>query len=123
VRPERGYVAYLEDIFTAMAAAMRFTHGMTFEAFVADEKTVYATVRALEIMGEAAKRVPAEIRARYPAIPWRNMAGIRDVVIHEYDRVDREIVWKTVHSDLPEVEPEVRRAFEMERQSEGGDAT
>ncbi len=123
MRPERGYVAYLEDIFTAMAAAMRFTHGMTFEAFVADEKTVYATVRALEIMGEAAKRVPAEIRARYPAIPWRNMAGIRDVVIHEYDRVDREIVWKTVHSDLPEVEPEVRRAFEMERQSEGGDAT
>jgi len=123
VRPERGYVAYLEDIFTAMAAAMRFTHGMTFEAFVADEKTVYATVRALEIMGEAAKRVPADVRGRYPAIPWRNMAGIRDVVIHEYDRVDREIVWKTVHSDLPEVEPEVRRAFEMERQSEGGDAT
>jgi uncharacterized protein with HEPN domain len=51
------------------------------------------------------------------------MAGIRDVVIHEYDRVDREIIWKTVHSDFPPVEPEVRRAFELERQSEGDDAT
>jgi uncharacterized protein with HEPN domain len=123
VRPERGYVSYLEDIFTAMGAAMRFTHGMTYEAFVADEKTVYATVRALEIIGEAAKRVPAEVRRRHPGIPWREMAGIRDVVIHEYDRVDLEVVWKTVRSDLPASEPEVRRAFEIERRSEGGEAT
>jgi uncharacterized protein with HEPN domain len=123
VRPERGYVSYLEDIFAAMGAAMRFTHEMTFEAFAADDKTVYATVRALEIMGEAAKRVPAEVRQRHPAIPWREMAGIRDVVIHEYDRVDLEVVWKTVRSDLPASEPEVRRAFEIERQSEGEEAT
>lgn len=121
MKPNRDHIAYLEDIFTAMEAAVRFTHGMTLEAFVADEKTVYATVRALEIMSEAAKRVPAEVRGRYPAIPWRNMAGIRDVVIHEYDRVDRAVVWKTVQSDLPAVEPEVRRAIEMERQSGGGD--
>lgn len=120
--PNRRHIAYLEDIFTAIASALRFTHGMTFEAFDADEKTVYATVRALEIMGEAAKRVPAEVRGRYPEIPWRNMAGIRDVMIHEHDRLERAVIWKTVQSDLPAVEPEVMRALEMERQRDGGDA-
>ncbi|MGB7297586.1 MAG: DUF86 domain-containing protein [Candidatus Aminicenantales bacterium] len=71
------------------------------------EKTAFAVVRALEILGEAAKRVPQQVRDRYPEIPWRSMAGIRDKLIHDYENVNLEIVWKTVTEDLPALLPKL----------------
>ena len=85
--------------------------GMDLAALAADDRTLFAVVRALEIIGEAAKRVPAPVRERYPHIPWRAMAGIRDRLIHDYERVDIEIVWKTVAEDLPLLETDVTRAL------------
>jgi uncharacterized protein with HEPN domain len=80
---------------------------MTLEEFIADERTTYATVRALEIIGEATKRLPLEVRALDPEIPWSDMARMRDRLIHLYDRVDPEIVWDVVLRDLTLLLPRI----------------
>src|SRR5436190_21896483 len=96
---------YLEDLRKAAEKALLFLGGMSLEQFIADEKTGYAVVRALEIVGEATKRIPQEVRDRYPQVPWRAMAGIRDKLIHDYISVNLEVVWKTVREDLGVVLP------------------
>jgi uncharacterized protein with HEPN domain len=97
----RAYADYLEDIRQAAEKAVAFLGEMSVETFAGDEKTAYAVVRALEILGEAAKRIPSEVRDRYPDVPWRSMAGIRDKLIHDYVSVNNEVVWRTVREDLP----------------------
>jgi uncharacterized protein with HEPN domain len=86
---------------------------MSYEAFAGDEKTSYAVVRALEILGEAAKRIPQDVRDQNPAIPWRAMVGIRDKLIHDYTSVNLEIVWNTVQQDLPALLPEVEKMLQQ----------
>ena len=103
--PRRVYRDFLEDIRQAGQKAVGFLGGMTLEDFAGDEKTAFAVVRALEIVGEAAKHVPQTIRDRYPEVPWRSMAGIRDKLIHDYVSVNLEVVWKTVREDLGVVLP------------------
>jgi uncharacterized protein with HEPN domain len=112
--PQRSYLDYLQDIHEAMSKAETFTSGLDFAAFSADDKTVFAVIRALEIMGEAAKRIPGDVRDRYPEVPWRSMAGIRDKLIHDYLQVNLEIVWKTVVEELPALRPHIDRIVERE---------
>jgi uncharacterized protein with HEPN domain len=81
--------------------AIDFLGSLSDTELAADEKTAFAVIRALEIIGEAAKRIPQEIRDRYPHVPWRAMTGIRDKLVHDYVTVNVEIVWKTVREDLP----------------------
>lgn len=107
--PEREYTDYLEDILNAIEKAASFIEGMKFEQFSRDDKTAFAVIRALEIVGEAAKNIPERIRASYPEMPWREMAGIRDKLIHGYFGVDLKVVWKTVTEDLPPLAPEISR--------------
>lgn len=104
---DRDFRVYLEDILDAARKAQQFLSGLTFEQFEADEKTVFAVVRALEIVGEEAKLVPAEVRDRAPEIPWHVMAGMRDKLIHAYAGVDLQVVWRTVHEELPSVVAQV----------------
>ena len=78
------FLDYIEDIIEAMDDAANFVKDMDYNSFLRDRKTVYAVIRALEIIGEAAKNVPIEIKNNYPQIPWKDMAGMRDKVIHEY---------------------------------------
>jgi uncharacterized protein with HEPN domain len=82
------FLDYIEDVIDAMDDAMSFAEGVKHEDFAEDRKTVYAVVRALEIIGEAVKRIPDGVRKRYPQIPWKDMAGMRDKLIHEYSGVD-----------------------------------
>lgn len=96
---------YLNDIVDAMDKAISFISEMNYEDFVKDTKTVYAVVRALEIIGEAVKKISANIRKKYPQIPWQKMAGMRDKLIHEYFGVIYERVWETVKRDIPQVKP------------------
>lgn len=81
---KREFLDYVEDVVEAMNDAISFVEKMKYEEFVKDRKTVYAVVRSLEIIGEAVKKVPKDVRDRYPEIPWREMAGMRDKLIHEY---------------------------------------
>ncbi len=89
----RDYRIYLQDIAAAMASIEKFIEGMNFEAFQADDKTASAVMRKLEIIGEATKQVPQEVRDKYPQVPWREMAGMRDKLIHFYFGVDYSLVW------------------------------
>jgi len=88
----RTYLDYLADILGAIEDIDTFTQGMDEAAFRADRRTLYAVTRALEIIGEAAKRIPGDVQARHPNIPWRGMARMRDCIIHGYDTVDAAIV-------------------------------
>jgi uncharacterized protein with HEPN domain len=83
--------------------------------FRADQRTIYAVTHALEIVGEAAKRIPETIRMRYLAVPWRLMAGMRDQLIHGYNTVDLDVLWKTVTEDLPTTRPLIAEALRQER--------
>jgi uncharacterized protein with HEPN domain len=84
---------------------MHFVEGMTYEDFARDKKTVYAITRAIEIIGEAAKKVPAPVGKRYQKIPWRAMTGMRDKLVHAYFGVDLTRVWNTVKNDIPNLKP------------------
>lgn len=102
----------LEDIRQAAQKALNFVQGMAYEDFLADDKTVFAVVRALEVVGEATKRIPREIRDLDSRVPWRSMAGIRDKLIHDYMTVNLEVVWRTVTEDLPPLLPMIQRVLD-----------
>ena len=93
---------------------LRYAEGMTGEQLVADEKTFDAVMRNLEITGEAARHVSAEIKARYPEVEWRSIAGFRDVAIHAYPTIDEEIVWDVVTRKVPELVQRVERILAAE---------
>ena len=103
------FLDYVEDILDAMEKAEILIEDGPYERFDEDFRINFAVIRALEIIGEATKRLPAELREEYPQIPWRGMAGMRDRIIHGYDRVDLHIVWDVVKRDIPELKPKMRR--------------
>jgi len=83
---------YIKDILDSISDIESFVGGMDFNIFIGDKKTINAVIRSLEIMGEASKKIPEELRAKYPGIPWKRLAGMRDKLIHEYHGIDLEIV-------------------------------
>jgi uncharacterized protein with HEPN domain len=106
---KRDFLVYIEDITDAMNKAEMFVTGMTYEQFEADLKTHFAVVRAIEIIGEATKRLPLTVRDQYPHIPWKDMAGMRDIIIHGYDNVNLQIVWGVVKRDIPRIKPQIQQ--------------
>ncbi|MFN3331936.1 MAG: DUF86 domain-containing protein [Caldilinea sp.] len=107
----RDYTLYLKDILGAIESIERFIAGMDLESFQTDDKTTSAVVRKLEIIGEAVKQIPDEIRQKHANIPWKEMAGMRDKLIHFYFGVDYHLVWKAITERLPQVKQEIQKAL------------
>jgi len=104
----------LSDIKESVRRMMAYTSGMTYEAFMADGKTQDAIIRNLEIIGEAAKNLSAELRAKHPDVPWKSMASVRDRLIHHYFGVNLDIVWEIVATELPTIALQVAKILEQE---------
>lgn len=102
---KREFLDYVDDVIDAMSKAQEFTIGMDYRKFSRDEKTIFAVTRAVEIIGEAVKKIPSTVRRQYPQIPWRDMAGMRDKLAHEYFGVNLRAVWDTVKKDIPAIKP------------------
>lgn len=97
----RAFELYLQDILESTTRIRGYVEGLNQEQFQADSKTVDAVVRNLEIIGEATKHLPDSIRDANPEVPWRQIAGFRDVLIHNYFIVNLDIVWNVVQAELP----------------------
>lgn len=97
----REYGDYVQDIIGSIDKAMKFVENMTFDQFVEDDKTIFAVTRAIEIIGEAVKNIPDEVKLKHPEIPWREIAGTRDKIAHEYFGVDLEIIWNVIKERVP----------------------
>jgi uncharacterized protein with HEPN domain len=97
----RIYIDYLRDMLENTNRAIQFIEGMNYEAFSKDDKTVYAVIRAVEIIGEATRNIPEEIRSKYPEIPWRDASDMRNKLVHRYFGINLEVIWETLNEDLP----------------------
>jgi uncharacterized protein with HEPN domain len=111
----REYTDYIEDILTAIEKIEAFVEGLSYESFIKDEKTLYAVIRALEIIGEATKKIPDDIRKKNDTVPWKDMAGMRDVLVHDYINVDVETVWLTAKEKVPQLKPLLEKIAGDER--------
>ncbi len=103
-KKNREYRDYIEDIYNDLTRVKEFTEGLTLDGFMADVRTQYAVCKALENMGEASKRIPESIRRKFPQVPFKQMAGLRDVVTHDYDGISYDMIWQVINQDLPSIE-------------------
>ena len=108
----RDYKLFVKDILDCISKIEEFVKDISYDDFVNDDKTSSAVVRKLEVIGEATKNIPKEIRQKYKELPWSDMAGMRDKVIHFYFGVDYEVVWKVIKERLPEIKPYIEKIME-----------
>ena len=94
---------FIKDVLTAIDAIFEFVEDMGFEEFKEDDKTSSAVIRKFEIIGEAIKNIPEEIKDQHPIIPWKDIAGMRDRLIHAYFGIDYKLVWDTIKLKLMEL--------------------
>lgn len=110
----RPWMARVHDILESIANARSYIEGMTFDTFVSDRKTLRAATYEIGIIGEAARHIPADVQERYPGVPWSNMRGIRNAIVHEYFRIDVAVLWDTITHDLPPLVAALNANLEQE---------
>ena len=103
----KNHRLYLEDILEALEKTQRYVKGLTYDTFVKNDMAVDAVIRNLEIIGEAAKHLPQDIKDKYPDIPWKRMIGLRNIAVHEYFGVDLSIIWEVITKNLPETKARI----------------
>lgn len=114
---KRDFTIYLKDILESINFIEEFINDMSFDEFKKDEKTSSATIRKIEIIGEAAKHIPKEVIAANKEIPWKEMAGMRDKITHDYFGLDYEIIWKVIKNRLPDLKTKIKRVIRLKGDS------
>ena len=109
---KREYEDYLRDMLENAEKALTFVQGLDYDGFCKDDKALYAVIHALEIIGEAARQIPEKVRENNPETPWREIAGMRNKLTHEYFGVNTKVVWRTVHEDLQVIIPALRKMLD-----------
>jgi uncharacterized protein with HEPN domain len=107
--PRRDADLLIEDIDGAIGRIERYVADTDREGFLKDEKTIDAVARNLEIIGEAVRRLPPEFKEKHSAVPWSQIAGLRNRIVHDYFGLDLEIIWQVLHVSLPEFKDQLRR--------------
>lgn len=111
----RNYKLFVIDILDAIDKIDEFIGNMDYGEFIQDDKTSTAVVKKIEIIGEAIKNIPKEVKAEYKTIPWKDIVGMRNKITHNYFKIDYEIVWNVVKEKLPALKMQVERVLkEME---------
>lgn len=105
----RNYKLYIEDILGCIKKINNYVKDMTFEEFSKDEKTIDAVIRNFEIIGEASKQLPKEIKNKYSNIKWKTITGFRNVIVHEYFGIDLEIMWDIIKEKLNPLEKDIKK--------------
>lgn len=105
----RDYKLYLNDIAKAIRKIQKYTKGLTFNRLKKADLIIDAVARNLEIIGEAAKNMPAQVKEKCPDIEWKKIAGLRDILAHEYFGIDLEVLWDIVQNKLPDLKKKVSR--------------
>lgn len=108
----RNIELYIDDIQESIRRVEEYVKGYNYERFVQDRKTVDAVIRNFSIIGEAASRIPRKIQEKYSQIPWFEIIGMRNKVVHEYFGINEEILWKTIQEDLPKLKKQLKELFE-----------
>lgn len=103
---------YIKDILSAMESIEHFVEGIDFSSFKNNDMISSAVIRKFEIIGEAAKNLPETIKAKYPNIPWKEMSGMRDKLIHFYFGIKYELVWETIKKEIPRIKPLLKKILE-----------
>ena len=105
---KRSVKCYLQDILDAIEKIKKYTAKVDYEMFSKNEMMIDAVLMNIAIIGENVKKIPEDVKERYPDIPWKDIAGMRDKVIHDYFGVDVNIVWETIKKDVPELEQKIK---------------
>jgi uncharacterized protein with HEPN domain len=106
---ERSYRLYVNDILESIKKIESYIADLSYDDFIKNDLIRDAVLRNLEVIGEAAKSIPDEVREEYSDIPWRRIIGLRNIVIHEYFGVDFENIWKIIKENIPEVKPYIEQ--------------
>ncbi|MBU4584243.1 MAG: DUF86 domain-containing protein [Proteobacteria bacterium] len=107
----RNWQFRLDDISDSLNLIAEYTKDLDFSSWSQDRKTIDAVIRNLEIIGEAASHIPESIQSKYPEIPWIQMKGMRNILIHEYFGVDIDVLWQTVIDDLPRLKKQIETLY------------
>jgi uncharacterized protein with HEPN domain len=110
----RDYRLYLDDIQTSTAKILQYTQGMNFASFTNDAKTFDAVVLNLLILGEAVKNIPDSVKAKYPQVDWRRIAGLRDVIAHGYFGLNEDLLWDIVQNRIPQLAKQIQEILAHE---------
>lgn len=117
---KRDYKLFIKDIILAMKSIEGFVESLSLDEVREDDKTSSAVIRKFEIIGEAIKHVPEDLKEKFSDIPWKRMAGMRDRLIHAYFGVDYKLVWEAIKIEIPELKPKLQEILaELEKKGSG----
>jgi uncharacterized protein with HEPN domain len=113
----RDYRDFLNDILEAINDIGNFIDDLSYESFIKDRKTLYAVAHSFEVIGEATKNIPANVKAEHKDVPWKRMAGMRDKLIHGYFGVDTKTLYKTAKQDIPPLKAPIEEILKNQPQT------